>query len=91
VFAYSDEMAFGVLHALRRHGVDVPAQMSVIGVDDHPMADLHELTTVGQDVQAQGAAAARITLDLLRGRPSHTAAEHPTRLVLRGTTGPAPG
>jgi LacI family transcriptional regulator, repressor for deo operon, udp, cdd, tsx, nupC, and nupG len=89
VFAFSDEMALGALHRLRTAGVTVPDEMSVISVDDHPMAELHDLTTIRQAVQEQGAAAARITLDLLDGRvPEHGAVSMPTELVVRATTGP---
>jgi DNA-binding LacI/PurR family transcriptional regulator len=91
VLAFSDEMALGALHCLRRSGVHVPSQMSVVGVDDHPMAELHDLTTFCQSVQEQGAAAARTTLDLLRGRtPEVPALCLPTELVVRGTTAPPP-
>jgi DNA-binding LacI/PurR family transcriptional regulator len=91
VFAYSDEMAFGVLDQLRRDGVDVPGEMSVIGVDGHPMADLHDLTTIAQDVQRQGEVAARLTVGLLAGRaPEEPTVSLPTELVVRGSTGPVP-
>lgn len=87
VFAFSDEMAMGALHELRTSGVEVPAEMSVIGVDDHPMAELYELTTIRQSVQQQGAAAARIVVDLLQGRgPDRSGVCLPTELVVRGTT-----
>jgi LacI family repressor for deo operon, udp, cdd, tsx, nupC, and nupG len=87
--AFSDEMALGALHHLRKAGVEVPAEMSVIGVDDHPMAELHDLTTVRQSVKGQGAAAARTALDLLEGRaPERSALCLPTELVVRSTTGP---
>jgi LacI family transcriptional regulator, repressor for deo operon, udp, cdd, tsx, nupC, and nupG len=90
VFAFSDEMALGALHSLRTAGVGVPHEMSVIGVDDHPMAELHELTTLRQSVQAQGATAARMALDLLDGRkPQNPAVSLSTELVPRSTTGPA--
>jgi LacI family transcriptional regulator, repressor for deo operon, udp, cdd, tsx, nupC, and nupG len=87
VFVYSDEMAYGALHQLRQAGIDVPGQMSVIGVDDHPHAELFDLTTIRQPVQQQGAAAANIALGMLG---EQTAAEPasclPTELVIRGTT-----
>jgi DNA-binding LacI/PurR family transcriptional regulator len=38
VFAHCDEAAFGALMALRAHGLSVPKNMSVIGIDDHPMS-----------------------------------------------------
>ena len=40
VFCFSDEVAIGALSTLRRTGVAVPEAMSLIAVDDHPMAAL---------------------------------------------------
>ena len=54
IFAECDEMAFGALRALRRVGLRVPADVSLIGFDDHPMAQYFELTTISQDVWDQG-------------------------------------
>ena len=59
VIAASDEMAFGVMSAARRHGLDVPGDVSVIGIDDHVHAEIFDLTTVRQDVEAQGRRAGR--------------------------------
>jgi LacI family repressor for deo operon, udp, cdd, tsx, nupC, and nupG len=92
VFAYSDEVAMGALLTLRRAGISVPGQVSVIGVDDHPMSELNALTTVRQPVEMQGATAARLTIELLNdGRSSQDRVTLPTELVVRGTTGPPPG
>jgi DNA-binding LacI/PurR family transcriptional regulator len=62
----SDELAIGVLHELRRAGVDVPGRVSVIGVDDHPHAELHDLTTIAQPVAEQAELATRWVMDALR-------------------------
>jgi LacI family transcriptional regulator, repressor for deo operon, udp, cdd, tsx, nupC, and nupG len=89
VFAFSDEVAIGALRSLRRAAVPVPAGMSVVGIDDHPMAELTDLTTVRQPVQEQGARAGQLVLDLLEGHPSATThMALPTSLVIRGTTAP---
>lgn len=89
VFAYSDEVAIGALRTLRRAHIAVPDQMSVVGVDDHPMAELSDLTTVHQPVERQGALAARLALDLVRGaQPAHRQITVPTHVVVRGSTGP---
>ena len=74
---------------LRRGHVDVPSRMSIVGVDDHPMSVLHDLTTVHQPVLLQGQLAARMVLGLLAGEPDvERAITVPTHLVVRGTTAP---
>jgi len=94
VFAESDEIAFGVLQTLRRVGLDVPGDVSVVGFDDHELAVASDLTTIAQPVHEQGRLAARMVLDLVSG-PAETGQAHPggavvlpTRLVVRGTTSP---
>ncbi|MFG2191759.1 LacI family DNA-binding transcriptional regulator [Streptomyces sp. NPDC048639] len=87
VFVESDEMAFGALRVLREAGVRAPDDLSIIGIDDHEMSQLIDLTTVGQPVAEQGAAAAHALLAALEDRsraPSRVV--HPTRLIIRGTT-----
>jgi LacI family transcriptional regulator, repressor for deo operon, udp, cdd, tsx, nupC, and nupG len=90
----SDEVAFGVLHELRLGGVDVPGAISVVGVDDHPHAELHDLTTVHQPVAAQAERATRWLLvslgvaDAAPGSPDDLD-RLGTYLVKRGTTAPA--
>lgn len=89
VFAFSDELAIGAMRSLRRAAVPVPAGMSVVGIDDHPMAELTDLTTVRQPVQEQGVRAGQLVLDLLQGNPIATKyITLPTNLVIRGTTAP---
>jgi DNA-binding LacI/PurR family transcriptional regulator len=89
VFAFCDEVAFGALRSLRRVGIRVPQGMSVIGIDNHPVADLTDLTTVSQPVEQQGEQAGRMALALLRGEPvERPHVTLPTHLVVRGTTGP---
>ncbi|MEV6488444.1 LacI family DNA-binding transcriptional regulator [Actinoplanes sp. NPDC051633] len=87
VFAFCDEVAMGALRSLRRAGIVVPEDMSVIGIDDHPMADLWDLTTVRQPVEEQGVRAARMALALLGGSaPADRHPVLPTELIIRGTT-----
>ncbi|WP_336924007.1 LacI family DNA-binding transcriptional regulator [Aquipuribacter sp. SD81] len=94
--ATSDELAIGLLHELRLAGVAVPGDVSVVGVDDHPHAELHDLTTIAQPVAEQAEAAARWLLRLLgtagpvAGRLPADWDRHverlPTALVVRGST-----
>jgi DNA-binding LacI/PurR family transcriptional regulator len=87
VFAASDEMAMGCLHAIRLAERRVPEDISVIGIDDHEMSTLHDLTTVAQPVVEQGRIAAELLLGMLRGdTPPSADVVVPTRLVVRSTT-----
>jgi LacI family repressor for deo operon, udp, cdd, tsx, nupC, and nupG len=87
IFAESDEMALGALQVLRRAGLAVPGRVSLIGFDDHAMAPAGDLTTIAQPVRRQGELAARRLLAELAGDPAGDVVL-PTRLVVRGTTGP---
>jgi DNA-binding LacI/PurR family transcriptional regulator len=89
VFGFCDEVAIGALRSLRRAGMPVPRAMSVVGVDDHPLAELCDLTTVRQPAELQGVRSARLALGLLGGDPIHEPhVTVPTHLVIRSTTGP---
>jgi LacI family repressor for deo operon, udp, cdd, tsx, nupC, and nupG len=90
VFAASDEMAMGAILALRAAGRRVPEDVSVIGIDGHDLGELVGLTTMAQPANDQGAAAARIVLDLIGGAPPPPELVYPTVLVRRTSTGPAP-
>ena len=84
VFAMSDELAIGALLAIRRAGLQVPERLSVIGFDDHEMAEYADLTTIHQPVTQQAQlAAARL------GAPTRDT-DLVFRLRVRGTTGPPP-
>jgi LacI family repressor for deo operon, udp, cdd, tsx, nupC, and nupG len=89
VYAHSDEVALGAMRTIRRAGLRIPEDISVIGIDDHPLAALTDLTTVRQPVIDQGAHAAKILLELLRGNEDlDQAVTVPTQLVIRRTTAP---
>jgi LacI family transcriptional regulator len=89
IFAASDQMALGVCEAVRRRGLRVPGDVSVVGFDDVPEARWASppLTTVRQPLLEMGALAARTVLRLTgdSGLPAH-GVELPTRLITRGST-----
>jgi DNA-binding LacI/PurR family transcriptional regulator len=90
VFAYSDELAFAAMAHARSTGLRVPEDLSVVGIDGHPLGEQVGVTTVDQDVAGQGRLAATMALRLLSGeRISHV--DVPVRLVQRQSSGPAPG
>ncbi|WP_411194633.1 LacI family DNA-binding transcriptional regulator [Rhodococcus jostii] len=91
VFCHSDEVAVGALRTLRRAGIPVPQAMSVISIDDHPVAELADLTTVRQPVEEQGAVAGHAIVEMLNGHePTERATVLPTQLVIRGSTARPP-
>jgi LacI family repressor for deo operon, udp, cdd, tsx, nupC, and nupG len=89
VFAVSDEVAIGALHAARLHGLRIPDDLSVIGVDGHDFAYLFDLSTISQPVRDQGRIAARLLLEQIND-PDHTptAVNVGCELIRRGSTGP---
>jgi LacI family transcriptional regulator, repressor for deo operon, udp, cdd, tsx, nupC, and nupG len=90
IFAACDEMAMGAMAVLRQAGLRVPQDVSVIGIDDHDMAAVVGLSTVAQPAAEQGQLAASMLLEQLYGgseAPQGTTVL-PTRLVVRGSTGP---
>ena len=92
VMTFSDEVAFGALRTLRRAGVAVPHAISVIGIDDHHLADMFDLTTVHQPVMRQGTVAGQLAQQILQdGDVSSPHVTLATHLVARGTIGPPPG
>ena len=94
VLAGNDRSAVGVLDTLRRAGVDVPGEISVMGYDDSRLARLThvDLTTVAQDAERTARLAVESVVERLEGdaaAPPHDILLAP-RVVVRGTTGPAP-
>ncbi len=74
MFAASDQMAFGVYEAVRRRGLRVPEDVSVVGFDDLPESRWASppLTTVRQPLVQMGLVAARTVLRMSRGEQIET-------------------
>jgi len=90
VIAQSDLLAVGVLRAAQRLGIDVPAELSILGFDGARIDGLapHTLTTIVQDAVAKGRAAGRAIIELTRGG-SPAPAAFTSELRVGTTTGPA--
>jgi LacI family transcriptional regulator len=91
VFASSDQMALGVYEAVRRRGLRVPDDISVVGFDDLPEVRWSSppLTTVRQPLAEMGVLAARTALRLARGeRIESPRIELATELVIRDSAAP---
>jgi len=89
----NDSMAVCGIGTAQRAGLRVPEDLSVVGYDNLPLGSwLHpRLTTVDQQVQKVGAAAARLLLSLCGEDVEGTALTGLPELVVRASTGPAPG
>ena len=92
IFAADDDMAAGVLLALRHAGKSVPDDVSVIGFDDafHARHLWPPLTTIRQPIDEIGETAADLLLKLL-GEPGPGTLQNiiGTALVVRDSVGPA--
>ena len=62
IFAASDETAIGAYLAARDLGLCVPQDVSIVGIDDHELAEFFQLTTVAQFPKGQGELAAEILI-----------------------------
>jgi LacI family transcriptional regulator len=90
VFAAADLMAVGAMKAARDAGLDVPADLAVVGFDDIQLASLIHpaLTTIQQDKVGLGQAAARALLQQIENPEMTPAAlTLPVELIIRASCG----
>jgi LacI family transcriptional regulator len=89
IFCANDDAASGAQLALRRHGLTVPDDISLVGFDDTPEAEFRvpPLTTVRQPTLDLGRAAARGLIRLIAGEPPDLPIFE-TELVVRESTAP---
>jgi LacI family repressor for deo operon, udp, cdd, tsx, nupC, and nupG len=93
IFAASDEMAIGAYLAARDLGLAVPHDVSIVGIDDHELADFFKLTTVAQFPQVQGELAAQLLiaqLDPTRHEEPVLTVPLPFELIVRSSTARPP-
>ncbi len=89
VVAYNDRVAYGLIDGLRRHHVQVPQDVSVVGFDNIPEAGLphQSITTVEQRADDLTAIVVDVLLRRLSGEPpAGLRLTPPGPLVVRGTT-----
>jgi len=91
IFCGNDQIARGVVDALRERGVAVPEQVSVIGFDNWEIvsaATRPPLTTVDMNLKELGREAGRLILELVEGKPVEPGARTlPCTLVVRQSCG----
>lgn len=97
VFCTTDALAIEVIAVLREAGRPVPDEVSVIGVDDHPLAEAVGLTTIAQEPEAMGERATTMVIAAQSAASTSGEApassiesvQHEAFLVERRTSGPA--
>ncbi|NUT29905.1 MAG: LacI family DNA-binding transcriptional regulator [Streptomyces sp.] len=94
LFVAGDEMAIGLIHALREAGRRVPEDVSVVGFDGNPVFAYVSppLTTVRQPFEAASREGIRLLLHAIEKPDSELppASDPPVELVIRGSTAPPP-
>jgi DNA-binding LacI/PurR family transcriptional regulator len=88
----SDVLALGAVRAVRRAGLGVPGDVSVVGFDDSGWLNCTDppLTTVRQPIESMGKTAVALLVNQMEGvsvHPEELLFE--PELVVRGSTGPA--
>jgi LacI family transcriptional regulator, galactose operon repressor len=94
IFAFNDNVAIGALNAARKLGLTVPDELSIVGFDDTFQATIvtPTLTTVRQPLAELGRMGVSLLTRLIEGQPLDVGRiELSTTLVVRESTGPAPG
>ncbi|MFJ1747159.1 LacI family DNA-binding transcriptional regulator [Streptomyces sp. NPDC088116] len=92
VITHNDLVAFGVISGARALGLGVPEDLSVIGVDDIPFAEVSQpsLTSIAVPMARAGALSVEMLGQVLGGeRQTPRTLRLPTQLIVRGSTGPA--
>lgn len=86
IFASNDLSAFGAMDAARECGLFIPDDISIIGFDDIPQADLvyPKLTTVRQPLDEMGQVAVKLLLERIE-HPEHPpqSMRLPTQFIIR--------
>jgi LacI family transcriptional regulator len=89
IFASNDDSAVGAMEAARGRGLAIPADLSIIGFDDIPMARVlsPRLTTVRQPLTEMGSTAAQLLLDQIHNPAGkHQSIILPIELIVREST-----
>jgi DNA-binding LacI/PurR family transcriptional regulator len=90
LFAANDETAVGAMSVLRAAGIEPGVQFPIVSFDDVVIARLvsPQLTTVRQPMRRLGMEAARLLLELMKGRaPRQLHIRLPVELVVRNSCG----
>jgi DNA-binding LacI/PurR family transcriptional regulator len=86
IFAAGDPLAIGVMRALREAGRNIPADVSILSIDDIDLAEFlyPPLRTVSQSIAEMANRGVQLLLDLLAGNtPAQTQVVIAPRLIVR--------
>ena len=92
VVAHNDPMAIGVINGVRAMGLSIPDDLSVVGIDDSPLAQLCHptLTSISVPMTRAGVISTDLVLQRTADPDAAPRVVHlPTQLVVRESTGPA--
>lgn len=87
IVAQSDYQAWGAMNELLERGINVPAQVRIIGVDDSPICGLGSVTlsSVSDEAREVGIQTASAVIDRLQGKRTRSSYLKP-RVIARAST-----
>ena len=91
IFAAADAVALGIFRAARRAGLSIPQDLSIIGFDDIPNADVvgPPLSTIRQSAETFGVRGVQLLVGLLNGELTEEVVEYvDVELVERSSVAP---
>ena len=92
IFAANDIMALGAVYAIQEAGLQIPADIAIVGYDDRDFSAWIRpaLTTIGMPSYEMGQAAARLLLKQFSGEELEDATQIPGKLIVRQSCGANP-
>jgi DNA-binding LacI/PurR family transcriptional regulator len=90
VLCGNDDLALGVISALRQAGRSIPGSVSLVGFDDTPLSEFYApaLTTVRLDFTELGRVAFAALREQTAAAAPAAAASPAPRLIVRESSGP---
>ena len=91
IFAAADVVALGILRAARSAGLSIPQDLSIVGFDDIPNADVvgPPLSTIRQSAETFGIRGVQLLVGLLKGELTEKIVEYvDVELVARSSVAP---
>jgi DNA-binding LacI/PurR family transcriptional regulator len=87
IIAVNNLMAIGALKGAKDMGIDVPAQLSIIGFDDSKLSEVVEppLTVIKQPLKEIGDVAVELLIEQMEGGNINKTVELKTQLVIRNS------